>query len=121
MTAFRALLAVVILVVGAYTVPVILEHGLLVLLPTFFGDMLQMNWPGQFNLDFFCFLIFSATWLAWRHEFSPAGLALGVGGLLLGAPYLSVYLLVQSARVNGDVAALFLGEGRAAALSGARS
>lgn len=116
MTAFRALLVAVIVVVGAYTAPVILEHGLLVLLPTFFGDMLTMDWPGQFNLDFFCFLIFSATWLAWRHAFSPGGLALGIGGLLLGAPYLAIYLLVQSFRVDGDVAALFLGEARAAAL-----
>lgn len=115
MTAFRVLWASVIVVVGVYTAFVVAEHGL-GLLPVFFGDMAQMAWPGQFNLDFFCFLLFSGSWLAWRHHFSPAGLALGLGGVFLGAPYLSVYLLVQSVRVEGDVAALLLGPTRAAQL-----
>jgi len=35
--------------------------------------------PGEFNLGF---LVPPACWLAWRHRFSPLGLALGLVGLL---------------------------------------
>ena len=40
-----------------------------------------MTWPGQFNFDFFGFLILSATWTAWRNQFS----ALGVRACARGA------------------------------------
>lgn len=115
MNAFRAYLVIVVLVIGAYTAVVIANHGM-GLLQVFFADMAKVAWPGQFNLDFMAFLSFSALWLAWRHRFSPAGLALGVGGFFLGAPYLAIYLLVQIRRTDGDAAALLLGPERAAAL-----
>lgn len=118
MSAFRAYLVIVVLVVGGYTAVTIADHGM-TLYPIFFGDMLEMGWPGQFNLDFLFMLCFSGLWIAWRHHFSPAGLALGFGGTMLGAPYLAAYLLVQSQRTEGDVAALLLGPVRAAALRGA--
>ena len=118
MNGLRAYLVAVVLVIGAYTAVVIANHGI-GLLQVFFADMATMAWPGQFNLDFMAFLSFSALWLAWRHHFSPAGLALGVGGFFLGAPYLAVYLLVHIQRTGGDAAALLLGPERAAALRGA--
>ncbi len=114
MTAFRVFLVLVIVVVGAYTTVTIANHGMS-LFSVFFGDMAEMGWPGQFNLDFMFFLLFSGLWVSWRHQFSGAGIALGVGALFLGAPYLATYLLIQSFRVNGDVRALLLGEERAAA------
>ncbi len=113
MTGFRALLSAIFLVVVAYTLVVIANHGL-GLLPIFFGDIAEMRWPGQFNLDFFGFLILSGLWLAWRNDFSPAGLALGVGGLFLGVPFLTAYLLWASFACDGDVRVLLLGERRAA-------
>lgn len=116
MLAFRLLLSTVVVVVGVYTVPVVVDDGLGALFPTFFGDIAAVHWPGQFNLDFFCFLIFSGTWIAWRHRFSAGGIALGIGGVFLGAPYLGIYLLVQASRVGDDAAVLLLGPERAAAL-----
>lgn len=115
MNAFRAYLVVVVLVVGGYTAVTVANHGM-TLYGVFFGDMLEMGWPGQFNLDFLFMLFFSGFWIAWRHRFSGAGLALGFGGAMLGAPYLAVYLLYQIQRTGGDVAALLLGPERAAAL-----
>jgi hypothetical protein len=76
MTAFRALLIIMILVVLSYTGIVIATHGL-GFIPVFFGDIKAMGWSGQFNLDFSGLLVLSGLWLAWRHQFSPAGLALG--------------------------------------------
>lgn len=112
MTLFRGLNAVIFLAIVAYTAVTVSQHGLN-LLPVFFGDMMKMGWPGQFNFDFFCFLILSATWVSWRHHFSAAGLALGLVAFFGGALFLSAYLFVHAGRVQGDAAALLLGEARA--------
>jgi len=111
MRAFRIFLATIFIVIAVYTGIVVVNHGL-GLLPIFFGDMVKMVWPGQFNLDFMCFLALSALWLAWRHNFSPAGLLLGFAGFFGGAFFLSAYLLIVSFKVNGDIKALLLGEAR---------
>ncbi|MCR9279208.1 MAG: hypothetical protein NXH85_14685 [Pseudomonadaceae bacterium] len=114
MQAFRTLLVVIFATIAIYTVFVVAEHGM-GLLPVFFGDILKMGWPGQFNLDFLGFLMLSGFWLAWRNHFTPAGLALGVGGFFLGAPFLTAYLLFVSFRCGGDVREMLLGAQRAQA------
>ncbi len=111
MNAFRIYLVVVVLVIAVYTGLVIADHGWN-LFSVFFGDMAKLSWPGQFNLDFMFMLLFSGFWIAWRQQFSPAGVALGVLGVFGGAPMLSVYLLVASAKAKGDVKELLLGPGR---------
>ncbi|MFM9878971.1 MAG: hypothetical protein ACKVOO_00990 [Burkholderiaceae bacterium] len=108
MLIFRALLVVLWVVLMAYTGVVISNHGM-GLLPIFFGDMAAMTWPGQFNLDFMFMLILSALWVAWRHQFSGLGLALGLLALIGGASFLTVYLLVLSLRSNGNVKVILLG------------
>ena len=95
-----------------YTVPVVLNDGLGMLFPTFFGDMLKMGWPGQFNLDFLGFLLMSGFWMAWRNSFSPFGLVLGAFGVVGGAPLLTAYLLYLSFDTHGDVNKMLLGETR---------
>jgi hypothetical protein len=111
-TAFRILLAAIFAVLAAYTALVISRHGAN-LLPVFFGDIARMEWPGQFNLDFLSLLTLSGLWIAWRHRFTPAGLALGVCGLFGGGLFLSAFLLVQSFRTGGDMRALLLAPDRA--------
>lgn len=111
MRAFRVLLVFIFCGVVGYTAAVIADHGL-GLLPIFFGDIAKLGWPGQFNLDFTGFLVLSGLWLAWRHHFSPSGLALGALGFFGGVPVLTAYLLVASRRADGDWAVLLLGEAR---------
>lgn len=113
MNLFRLFLGAIIAIVGVYTLIVIGAHGM-GLYPIFFGDMMDMTWRGQFNLDFLCFLIFSGFWVAWRHQFTVAGLALGFAAFNLGAPFLAGYLLVVSYQTKGDIAAMLLGPARAA-------
>ena len=113
MTLFRLLLILIFTAIALYTALVIANHGLN-LLPVFFGDMATFAWPGQFNLDFMCMLALSGLWVAWRHRFSGAGIALGVVAFFGGALFLSVYLLVESFRTQGNVAALLLGRQREA-------
>jgi hypothetical protein len=108
MTAFRLLLVSIIIAVVSYTAITISNHGL-GLFPIFFGDIAAMAWPGQFNLDFLCFLLLSGLWVAWRHHFSAAGLLLGFAAFNLGAPFLAGYLLIASFQTGGDVKAMLLG------------
>ena len=116
MKTLRLLLAMLLAVLGAYTVTVVANHG-----PgfpqVFFGDLAAMGWPGQINLDFLIYLLLSALWVAWRHEFTPGGIALGLLALF-GAVMLLPYLLWATAKARGDVRALLLGAGRASGPSG---
>lgn len=111
MTLFRLLLVLIFAVITLYTGSVVANHGLN-LLPVFFGDMAALAWPGQFNLDFMCMLALSGLWVAWRHRFSGAGIALGLVAFFGGALFLSVYLFVESFRTGGNVEALLLGQRR---------
>jgi hypothetical protein len=109
---FRPFLLIVWLSIAGYTAIVGANHGLN-LLPIFFGDIASMTWPGQFNLDFLCMLLLSGLWVSWRHQFSPAGLALGILAVFGGAFFLSLYLLVVSHRLQGGMQELLLGKSRA--------
>lgn len=110
MTALRCFLVALLLVNIVYTADVIAHHGWN-LMPVFFGAIAARTWAGQFNTDFTCFLLLSGLYLAWRHRFSPAGLALGLLGFLGGTPVLTTYLLVASRRAD-SVSALLLGPER---------
>lgn len=113
MTAFRAFLILVWVVIVGYTAIVIANHGM-GLLSIFFGDMKAMAWPGQFNLDFTFMLMFSAAWVSWRHQFSAAGLLLGLLALFFGSMFLATYLFILSWKTNGDVRKILLGDSRPA-------
>lgn len=113
MAAFRALLVAMWVCIAVYTGIVVAEYGL-GLFPYFFGDMMKLGWPGQFNVDFTCMLALSALWTAWRNEFSGAGLALAVLAFFGGAWFLSTYLLVLLGQTRGDLVAVLVGQRRAA-------
>ena len=114
MTAFRILLIALFLNIIVYTAIVIGNHGAN-LVPDFLGDITALNWPGQFNADFMSFLILSALWVAWRHNFGPLGLALAVPALFGGIMFLAPYLLIASFAAQGDMRILLLGSARAGA------
>lgn len=114
MILFRLFLATCFIAILAYTGVTISQHGWN-LLPVFFGDMAAMGWAGQFNLDFMTFLMLSAIWVAWRHQFSVGGMVLAVLAIFGGMLFLSAYLLAHSGRSGGDARILLLGEGRAKA------
>lgn len=114
MNAFRTLLVVLWAAIVGYTAIVIVNHGM-GLLGIFFGDMASMTWPGQFNLDFMSLLTLSGLWVAWRHQFTSAGLALGLLALFGGGLFLTTYLLIVSVRAKGDMHEVLLGKARLSA------
>jgi hypothetical protein len=109
MTTFRLLLIVILISLSGYTAVVVANHGLN-LLPVFFGDMAKMAWPGQFNFDFMCFLLLSATWVMWRNEFSPLGIVLGILAFFGGALFLSIYLLVLTFQDSQSIQRILIGD-----------
>ena len=114
MNLFRILLIAMFTVVALYTEVTIAGLGPN-LLPVFLGDIGKFAWPGQFDLDFMCMLALSAIWVAWRHQFSAAGIGLGVIAFFFGTPFLSVYLLVVSVRAKGGISEILLGKSRTVA------
>lgn len=112
MNAFRLFLAVLFVSLIVYTAITISNHGWN-LLPIFFGDMRAMNWPGQFNFDFFGFLLLSGLWVSWRNNFSAKGILLGLIAVFGGILFLSAYLLYLTFITDGNIQKVMLGEKRA--------
>tara|TARA_Y100000034_G_scaffold50647_1_gene62386 strand:- start:65 stop:412 length:348 start_codon:yes stop_codon:yes gene_type:complete len=112
MALFRAYLLAITLGLVTYTMLVGMEHGWN-LLPIFFGNIVEMSWQGQFNLDFMSFLSLSAIWVAWRHQFSGSGIVLGILAFFGGMLFLAVYLLWASGQASGNTKVLLLGRERA--------
>ncbi len=106
---FKTYLIVVFVIIGAYTGIVIMDHGIN-LFAVFFGDMMKLEWAGQFNLDFMFMLSFSALWVMWRNQFSASGMGLGILAFLFGAPFLCLYLLYLSTQTEGDLVRMLVGE-----------
>lgn len=112
MKAFQILLAIFIIGIFSYTGIAGFNHGWN-LFPIFFGDIMAMTWPGQFNFDFSCFLVLSGLWLSWRNNFTIGGLALGLLGIVGGIMLLAPYLLYVTFESKGDLKVFFLGKKRA--------
>lgn len=114
MLAFRMGLGVALLGMGAYTAMVFAAHGMDFFTP-FFGNILGLDWTGQFTLDFAIYLILSALWIAWRHEFSAGGIVTAAFASVLGVMVFLPYMLIITGKANGDMKVILLGEGRASA------
>ena len=66
-------------------------------------------------VDFTTYLVLTALWVGWRHEFSGAGIALALLALIGGMLFFALYLVFALQQVKGDPAKLLLGPGRAGA------
>lgn len=108
MNALRFVLIALWIILAGYTAFVVSNYGL-GLLPVFFGDIAEVAWPGQFNLDFLCFLVLSALWTAWRNAFSGLGLLLAIIAFFGGAGFLLPYLLFLTFRERGDLVRVLVG------------
>jgi hypothetical protein len=107
MLVLRTVLVVHLAILTAYTLVVMQNHGMN-LFPDWFGDIAAMGWPGQFNVDFWGFLVVSALWTAWRNAFSALGLVLAVVAFFGGMMFLSIYVLILSLGAP-DIRSILLG------------
>ena len=86
------------------------------LLRVFFENLTALNWSGQFNYDFLCYLTLSGIWVAWRNQFSGLGILLGIAASILGILFFAPYLLLILNQSKGNLVFFFFGPERARTL-----
>ena len=115
MNVFRMFLGTFLLAISTYSAVIVAQYGWNVFSP-FFGAIYAMTWLGQFNLDFLGFLILSATWVAWRNEFTPRATGLSILAFFGGMIFLPIYLLYLLKTAPGGIVPVLLGTARFAKL-----
>jgi hypothetical protein len=108
MTGFRYILIGMTMLIVLFTVAAIADGGIDLITP-FLTPILALNWQGQFNIDFSCYLVLSGIWMAWRGGFSSGSIALGVVTPPLGILFFAPYLLYLVGKTKGDPRRLLLG------------
>ncbi|MEM6410795.1 MAG: hypothetical protein AAF683_04615 [Pseudomonadota bacterium] len=112
MILFRILVAALLTTLLIYTGLLLADRGFDGI-ETFFSDIFAMNWQGQFNLDFFGFLILGTAWMLWRNNFKPWALAISPLFLFGGIPVITTYLLILSVQPMANMNRILLGPSRA--------
>lgn len=72
--------------------------------------MLSMKWIGQFTLDFNCYLMLSALWIAWRNKFTGKSILLAIIAAVLGIIVFAPYLLLLIQKENGSISKVLIGD-----------
>jgi hypothetical protein len=72
-------------------------------------NILSLNWSGQFNLDFICYLLLSGLWIMWRNRFSTASMAISIVAMTIGIMVFAPYLTYLIIREKGNLQRVLLG------------
>lgn len=105
----KALLAVQTLALVVYTVFVFLGEGGN-LFQVFMANVMALNWNGQFNLDFSCYLTLSGLWIAWRNQFSISSVLIAIAATVIGIMFFAPYVLYLIIKENGDLKRVLVGD-----------
>lgn len=70
----------------------------------------SMKWIGQFALDFNCYLMLSALWIAWRNKFKVQSNAFAIIAMILGIIVFAPYLLYLLHKEKGDLKRVLVGD-----------
>lgn len=76
----------------------------------FTKNIFSMNWSGQFNLDFVCYLILSGIWIVWRNKFNFKSVLTGLLAMILGIIFFAPYLLWLTKKENGNIKHILIGD-----------
>jgi hypothetical protein len=80
------------------------------LFSVFTNNVLSLNWSGQFNLDFLCYLTLSGFWIMWRNNFATKSIFLGLVAMVLGIVLFAPYLLWLTNKENGNIKRVLIGD-----------
>jgi hypothetical protein len=80
------------------------------LFSVFTNNLLSLNWSGQFNLDFLCYLTLSGFWIMWRNKFTVKSIFLGLAAMVLGIVMFAPYLLWLINKENGNIKRVLIGD-----------
>jgi hypothetical protein len=73
-------------------------------------NVFSLNWSGQFNLDFMCYLTLSGIWIMWRNKFSNKSVLLGIIAMVLGIVLFAPYILWLTNQEKGDIKRILIGD-----------
>lgn len=76
----------------------------------FMGNISSLNWNGQFNLDFSCYLILSGLWIMWRNRFSISSILFAVIAMIIGIIVFAPYVLYLLTKEKGDLQKVLVGD-----------
>ena len=74
------------------------------------NNVLSLNWSGQFNLDFLCYLTLSGFWIMWRNKFTSKSIFLGIFAMVLGIVMFAPYLLWLINKEQGNLKRVLIGD-----------
>jgi hypothetical protein len=80
------------------------------LFTVFTNNVFSLNWSGQFNLDFLCYLTLSGFWIMWRNNFTTKSILVGLAAMVLGIVMFAPYLLWQTNKENGNIKRVLIGD-----------
>ena len=92
-----------------YTIFAIKNEGV-DLISIFVKNIMALNWSGQFNLDFLCYLILSGFWIMWRNNFNSKSIITGFIAMVLGIIFFAPYLLRLIHKENGNLKRVLVGD-----------
>jgi hypothetical protein len=73
------------------------------------NNISSLNWNGQFNLDFSCYLALSGIWIMWRNKFSISSIIFAVIAMIIGIIAFAPYLLYLITKEKGDLKKVLTG------------
>jgi hypothetical protein len=106
---FKTLLIIQAIGVAVYTTIVFQTQGP-DLLSVFINNITSLNWSGQFNLDFSCYLTLSGLWLMWRDRFATKSIILGIVAMILGIIVFAPCLLWLTFSEKGNIKRVLIGD-----------
>jgi hypothetical protein len=107
-TLLKALLIIQTITLLVYTSFAIRNEGW-TLFTIFTSNITALNWNGQFNLDFSCYLALSGIWIMWRNKFSVSSIIFAVIAMIIGIIIFAPYLLYLLTKEKGDLRKVLLG------------
>jgi hypothetical protein len=106
---FKTLLVFQTLGLLAYTYVAYKAEGIN-LFSVFIKNVTALNWSGQFNLDFLCYLFLSGLWIMWRNKFNVKSIFIGTVAMILGIVFFAPYLFWLITKENGNLNRVFCGD-----------
>jgi len=105
----KALLVFQTIGVLTYTL-IVFQHDGINFLARAYEYIVSLSWSGQFILDFNCYLLLSALWIAWRSKFSAQAVLIAIIAMILGIIVFAPYFLYLVTKENGELNKVLIGE-----------
>lgn len=109
LTLLKSLLIIQFISLVIYSSFAVKNEGL-TLFQIFINNVTSINWNGQFNLDFTCYLILSGIWTMWRNKFSFFSIIIAINAMIIGIMFFAPYLLYLLIVEKGDINKVLIGK-----------